>query len=56
MGDFVLTLVFLVAISAIYGLGRMDRFEISAISIAWLVLAANGVLLGLLFRRREEVG
>ena len=56
MGDFVLTLVFLVAISAIYGLGRMDRFEIAAISIAWLVLAANGVLLGLLFRRREEVG
>jgi len=56
MGGFVLTLVFLVAISAIYGLGRMDRFEIAAISIAWLVLAANGVLLGLLFRRREEVG
>ena len=56
MGGFVLIVVFLVAISAIYGLGRMDRFEIAAISIDWLVLLINGVLLGFLFRRREEVG
>jgi hypothetical protein len=56
IGGYVLTLVFLVAISAIYGLGRMDRFEIAAISIAWLVLAANGVLLSFLFRRRVGVG
>jgi hypothetical protein len=56
MGGFVLIVVFLVAISAIYGLGRMDRFEIAAISIVWLVLAANGVLLGLLFRRRVGAG
>jgi hypothetical protein len=29
----------------------MDRFEIAAISIDWLVLAINGVLLGILFWR-----
>lgn len=56
VGGFVLIVVFLVAISAIYGLERMDRFEIAAISIAWLVLLINGVLLGLLFRRRVEAG
>ena len=54
---FVLTVVFLAAISAVYGLQRMDRFEIAAISIAWLVLLINGVLLSFLFRRRlKEVG
>ena len=56
VGGFVLTVVFLVAISAIYGLERMDRFEIAAISINWLVLLINGILLGFLFRRREEAG
>jgi len=56
VAGFVLTAGFLVAISAYYGLDRMDRFEIAAISIAWLVLLVNGVLLGLLFRRREEAG
>lgn len=56
IGGFVLTVIFLAAISAIYGLERMDRFEIAAISIAWLVLLINGVLLGFLFRRRKEAG
>jgi hypothetical protein len=56
VAGFAVTAVFLVAISAIYGLERMDRFEIAAISIAWLVLLINGVLLGFLFRRREGVG
>ena len=56
VGGFVLIVVFLVALSAVYGLQRMDRFEIAAISIDWLVLLINGALLGLLFRRREEVG
>ncbi len=56
MGGFVLIVVFLVAILAYYGLGRMDRFEIAAISIAWLVLLVNGVLLGFLFRRHVGVG
>jgi hypothetical protein len=56
VGGFVLTVIFLAAISAIYGLERMDRFEIAAISIAWLVLLINGILLGFLFRRRQEAG
>jgi hypothetical protein len=56
VAGFVLTVVFLAVISAVYGLERMDRFEIAAISIDWLVLVINGVLLSFLFRRREEVG
>ena len=52
VGGFVLIVVFLAAIWAAYGLERMDRFEIAAISIAWLVLVVNGVLLSVLFRRR----
>jgi hypothetical protein len=56
VGGFVLTVIFLGAISGLYGLERMDRFEIAAISIDWLVLLINGVLLSFLFRRREEVG
>jgi hypothetical protein len=51
VGGFVLMVVFLAAITAVYGLERMDRFEIAAISIDWLVLVINGVLLSLLFRR-----
>jgi hypothetical protein len=44
--------VFLAAISAYYGLEKMGRFEVAAISIDWLVLVVNGVLLSVLFRRR----
>ena len=52
VAGFAVTMVFLVAISVAHGLDRMDRFEIAAISIDWLVLAINGVLLSLLFRRQ----
>jgi hypothetical protein len=52
VAGFVLTTTFLVVISAYYGLERMDRFEIAAISIDWLVLVVNGILLSVLFRRR----
>ena len=45
---FVLTLVFLLAISTVYGLERMYRFEVAAISIDWLALVTNGVLLSFL--------
>jgi len=45
----------LVVISIIYGLDRMDRFEVAVISINWLVLVTNGVLLSLLFRRQLKV-
>ena len=39
-------------ISIIYGIDRMDRFEVAVISINWLVLIVNGVLLGFVFKRR----
>jgi hypothetical protein len=52
VAGFVLTTAFLVVISAYYGLERMDRFEVAAISIDWLVLVVNGILLSVLFRRR----
>jgi hypothetical protein len=52
---FVLTMGFLVVISIMYGLDRMDRFEVAVISINWLVLVINGVLLSLLFRRQLKV-
>jgi hypothetical protein len=48
---FVLTIVALVTISMIYGLDRSYRFEIAAISIDWLVLIVNGILLSVVFRR-----
>lgn len=52
ISGFVLTVVFLIVISINYGLDRMDRFEIAVISIDWLVLIINGVLLSVLFRRQ----
>src|SRR5215207_2148528 len=55
IAGFVLTMVFLVVISIIYGLDRMDRFEIAVISINWLVLVLNGVLLSVLFRRQLKM-
>ena len=53
-GGFALILVALILIAARYGLDRQDRFEVVAISVAWLVLILNGVLLGRLFRRRLQ--
>jgi hypothetical protein len=48
---FGLTIVSLVVISIIFGLERLDRFEVFAISIDWLVLIINGILLSIVFRR-----
>jgi hypothetical protein len=45
----------LVVISIDHGLDRMDRFEVAVISIDWLVLVINGVLLSVLFRRQLKV-
>ena len=50
--DFTLVIISLIMISANFGLERLDRFEVIAISVNWLVLIVNGVLLGILFRRR----
>jgi hypothetical protein len=55
IAGFVLTIIFLAVISIIYGLDRMDRFEVAVISIDWLVLVINGVVLSLLFRRQLKV-
>jgi hypothetical protein len=49
---FILAIVSLVVISIIYGLERLDRFEVIVLSIDWLVLIVNGVLLSIVFRRR----
>jgi hypothetical protein len=36
----------------VYGLERLDRLEVLIISIDWLVLIVNGILLSAMFRRR----
>ena len=54
IAGFVLTMVFLAVISINYGLDREDRFEIAVISIDWLVLIINGVLLSLVFRSQVK--
>lgn len=49
---FVLTVISLAAVSIRYGLDRQDRFEVAVISINWLVLIINGILLSIVFKRR----
>ncbi|MGD2147768.1 MAG: hypothetical protein PVH41_13815 [Anaerolineae bacterium] len=51
---FTLVMLALAAMSIGYGLERLDRFEVIAISIDWLVLIVNGVLLRILFSRRNR--
>jgi hypothetical protein len=51
---FVLVVLSLVVVSLGYGLERLDRFEVVAISIDWLVLIINGILLSILFRRQAR--
>jgi hypothetical protein len=53
---FVLVMLSLVVILIGYGLERLDRFEVLVISIDWLVLIVNGILLSIMFRRnRKEI-
>ncbi len=49
---FILTVVALAAFSAMYGIDRQDRFEVAALSLNWLALIVNGILLSIVFRRR----
>jgi len=49
---FILSIVSLIVISINYGLDRQDRFEVAVLSIDWLVLIINGVLLSIIFRRQ----
>lgn len=51
---FVLAIVSLVVISIAYGLERLDRFEVIVLSVDWLVLIVNGILLSRIFKRRLE--
>jgi hypothetical protein len=52
IGGFVLSVISLVVISAIYGLNREDRFEVAVISVNWLVLLITGTLVSIVFRRQ----
>jgi hypothetical protein len=49
--SFVLVIVALMITSILYGLERQDHFEVVVISVNWLVLIVNGVLLSRVFRR-----
>jgi hypothetical protein len=55
-GAFVLTIISLVIISLLFGLERLDRFEVVVISINWLVLIVNGILLSILFKKQGRDG
>ena len=50
--SFLLTMFALTLISINYGLDRQDRFEVAVISINWLVLIINSVLLSIVLRRQ----
>jgi len=51
-GSFILTVITFTLISFNYGLDRQDRFEVAVISIDWLVLIINGILLSIVFKRQ----
>jgi len=51
---FILAMVALAVISINYGLDREDRFEVAVLSIDWLVLIVDGVLLSIIFRRQSK--
>jgi hypothetical protein len=44
--------VAITALSVAYGLERQDRFEIVFLSACWLALITNGLLLGVVYRRK----
>jgi hypothetical protein len=52
--SFLLTVVAFTFISFNYGLDRQDRFEVAVISIDWLVLIINGILLSIVFKRHPK--
>lgn len=54
IGAFILTILALALVSIRYGLDKEYRFEVMVISIDWLVLAANGILLSLWFRKHAN--
>ena len=48
---FVLTIFSFVLVTIKYGIVRDDRFEVAVISIDWLVLIINGILIGVIFKQ-----
>lgn len=52
LAGFGLTLVALTVVTINHGLNRQDRFEVVVISIDWLVLVINGILLSIVYRKR----
>ena len=56
IGAFAITAIAFVGITFSYGVNRLDRFEVIALSVDWLVLIVNGGLLATLFRRRLVKG
>jgi hypothetical protein len=52
---FVLPLLALIGYVLAYGLDRQDRFEVVIISVDWLVLIVNGILVALVLRKRLSV-
>jgi hypothetical protein len=48
----VLVIIAFTAVSINRGINRQDLFEVIIISIDWLVLIVNGILLGIVFRRK----
>jgi hypothetical protein len=51
---FVLTIIAFTLTTLNRGLDRQDNFEIAVISIDWLVLVVNGILLSMVFRREQQ--
>jgi hypothetical protein len=48
----VLVIIAFTVVSINRGINRQDLFEVIIISIDWLVLIVNGILLGIVFRRK----
>lgn len=48
---FVLTMISFVIVTVKHGIVRKDRFEVIVISINWLVLITNGVLISIVFKK-----
>ncbi len=52
IAGFIVPLIAFLVVTLVYGLERLDRFEVVAISVSWLVLIVNGTLLAFVFRDR----
>lgn len=55
IGAFILTVLALGLVLIRYGLDKEYRFEVMVISIDWLVLIVNGILMSLWFRKQANV-